>query len=323
MTSSRVLLSQQLSAAIRAQATRRLGGGARCLGADLEGGSGIPLLAGGVVGACTGPLKNLQTRVIAQKGGRTAAEVASTAVHNRALRDSILSAGLKMPIIMTALNRGIQFYTFETVKAWLLRANQKHPKTFQLPESVPPSSVAGGAAGLAATLLLYPFSAVGDHMSLQPGKYPGLRQALVGVAQQHGASQLFRGVVPKLASMVPASAINFLVFESLKEEIKLASMVPASAINFLVFESLKEEVKARCMAYMLPYAHTHTHTRSRGAEAGLHAINLLVFESLKGEIKVGQVHTYMCVLFAPHTHTPALSPSPGAQAGLHGARLCL
>ncbi|CAI5994663.1 unnamed protein product [Closterium sp. NIES-64] len=178
------------------------------------------VLAGGVVGACTGPLKNLQTRVIAQKGGRTAAEVASTAVHNRALRDSILSAGLKMPIIMTALNRGIQFYTFETVKAWLLRANQKHPKTFQLPESVPPSSVAGGAAGLAATLLLYPFSAVGDHMSLQPGKYPGLRQALLGVAQQHGASQLFRGVVPKLASMVPASAINFLVFESLKDEIK-------------------------------------------------------------------------------------------------------
>ncbi|CAI5501183.1 unnamed protein product [Closterium sp. Naga37s-1] len=149
------------------------------------------------------------------------------------------------------------FYTFETVKAWLLRANQKHPKTFQLPESLPPSSVAGGAAGLAATLLLYPFSAVGDHMSLQvnlqvssgvarylqPGKYPGLRQALVGVAQQHGASQLFRGVVPKLASMVPASAINFLVFESLKEEIKLASMVPASAINFLVFDSLKKEIK--------------------------------------------------------------------------------
>ncbi|CAI5458363.1 unnamed protein product [Closterium sp. Yama58-4] len=319
------------------------------------------VLAGGVVGACTGPLKNFQTRVIAQKGGRTAAEVASTAVHNRALRDNILSSGLKMPIIMTALNRGIQFYTFETVKAWLLRANQKHPKTFQLPESLPPSSVAGGAAGMAATLLLYPFSAVGDHMSLQvgvvvgkrvhvslrlsvargaaglpvailllypfsavgdhmslqsgkysgplqalvgvaqqhgasqlfsvdrgnmrvcaipggsstaarrltavhtfspsilrtisltysrfqPGKYPGLRQALVGVAQQHGASQLFRGVVPKLASMVPASAMNFLVFESLKDEIKVSwppSMVPASAINTLVFDSLKQEIKRR------------------------------------------------------------------------------
>ncbi|GJP73525.1 hypothetical protein CLOP_g4227 [Closterium sp. NIES-67] len=178
------------------------------------------VLAGGVVGACTGPLKNLQTRVIAQKGGRTAAEVASTAVRNRALRDSILSAGLKMPIIMTALNRGIQFYTFETTKAWLSRANQNHPRTFRLPESVPPSSVAGGAAGLAATLLMYPFSAVSDHMSLQPGKYAGLRHALVGVTQQYGASQLFRGVVPKLASMVPASAINFLVFDSLKEEIK-------------------------------------------------------------------------------------------------------
>ncbi|CAI5495381.1 unnamed protein product [Closterium sp. Naga37s-1] len=140
-----------------------------------------------------------------------------------------------MPIIMTALNRGIQFYTFETVKAWLLRANQKHPKTFQLPDSLPPSSVAGGAAGLAATLLLYPFSAVGDHMSLQPGKYPGLRQALVGVAQQHGASQLFRGVVPKLASMVPASAINFLVFESLKEEIKrLRNGKDPSAAHMLI-----------------------------------------------------------------------------------------
>ncbi|CAI5458365.1 unnamed protein product [Closterium sp. Yama58-4] len=125
----------------------------------------------------------------------------------------------------------------------------------------------------------------------QPGKYTGLRQALVGVTQQHGASQLFRGVVPKLASMVPASAINFLVFESLKDEIKLASMVPASAINFLVFESLKERsdayvhVCALCPSHALPLCPALL-VPKLASMVPASAFNFLVFESLKEDIKV-------------------------------------
>jgi len=56
---------------------------------------------------------------------------------------------------------------------------------------------------------------------LQPGKYKGLRDAFVGISRSHGAAQLYRGIVPKLCSVVPAGAISFYTFDTLKEELQV------------------------------------------------------------------------------------------------------
>lgn len=71
-----------------------------------------------------------------------------------------------------------QFCTYEAVKAKVksLKAKHKPPTELGSPAPspspsllslAPASSLAGAAAGLSSSLLLYPLSAVGDHMALQ------------------------------------------------------------------------------------------------------------------------------------------------------------
>eukprot|EP00246_Nothoceros_aenigmaticus_P004276 TRINITY_DN15762_c0_g1_i1.p1 TRINITY_DN15762_c0_g1~~TRINITY_DN15762_c0_g1_i1.p1 ORF type:complete len:487 (+),score=49.01 TRINITY_DN15762_c0_g1_i1:81-1541(+) len=177
------------------------------------------IISGAVAGTAVSPFEILRTRVVAKRGGENAAQVLETASRTEGL-ETFMHGSLIIATVKCTLEKGVQFATFEAVKRWEERRGREDPKWLPLPRSVPISTLAGAAAGVASTLVTYPFSALTDRTVLQPEVYDSLIGSVRTILKQEGVRGLYRGITPALLSQVPSAAATFYSYELLKQKWK-------------------------------------------------------------------------------------------------------
>jgi len=175
------------------------------------------IVAGGVAGTLVTPLEIIKTRVMGGQGGRTVGQVIHRVTEVEGIK-SVLGGSLTISIIRTALDKGVQFTTFEAVKRTEKREHIKDPKVLPLPRTIPIATLAGAAAGFTSTLFTYPFMVLNDRIVLNKEAYSGFADAFVKIFKTEGLKELMRGVTPNLIQMVPNAAASFYTYESLKDQ---------------------------------------------------------------------------------------------------------
>jgi len=173
--------------------------------------------AGAVAGTLVTPLEIIKTRVMAGAGGRTVGQVVETVTKKEGIQ-SVMNVSLTISIIRTALDKGVQFATFEAVKRTEKKQHIKDPKVLPLPRAIPLATLAGAAAGFASTVFTYPFMVLNDRVVLNKEAYNGFTDAFMKIFKYEGFNQLMRGITPALLKMVPNAAASFYTYESLKDQ---------------------------------------------------------------------------------------------------------
>ncbi|GLJ45205.1 hypothetical protein SUGI_0951510 [Cryptomeria japonica] len=174
-------------------------------------------IAGGVSGVAAAPFEFLRSKAVAGKGGSSVKEVLSDTIRKEGL-GFIKKGSFISSIMRTSLQRGILFATYEAVKRWEERKVGKDMKWLPaLPRDVSVATVAGAAAAFTSTLLTYPLNTVGDRMFLKGEEYKSMSSAVVKIIRKEGVTELYRGLVPKLVSMVPEGAAGFYTYETLRK----------------------------------------------------------------------------------------------------------
>jgi solute carrier family 25 phosphate transporter 23/24/25/41 len=174
------------------------------------------IIAGGIAGTAIVPFEIVKTRVLAGQGGHTTAQVVNQVAHVEGA-GSVMKGGVVIGIVRQALEKGVQFTTYELVKKREEKRHTKDPKVLPLPRRIPIATLAGAVAGVTSALVTYPFQSLGDRLILNAEAYKGLTDALVKVGRTEGWSEIFRGITPTLLRMAPSAAASFYTYETLKE----------------------------------------------------------------------------------------------------------
>lgn len=177
------------------------------------------IIAGAVASFAVSPFQVLRTRVIAGRGGSSAAEVLGTVANSEGMQ-SLMKGSLKITLLATSIQKGLQFAVYEAVQRKEKEKMGKDPKWLPgVPSKVQGATVAGATAGLASTLVVYPFNSVMDRLLLQSSEYSSLWGSLGKVVKTGGISELYRGIIPALITMIPQAAASFYTYESVKNSL--------------------------------------------------------------------------------------------------------
>ncbi|MCO5597709.1 hypothetical protein L7F22_051790 [Adiantum nelumboides] len=150
----------------------------------------------------------LRTRVIAGRGGSSTAKMLGTVTYTEGMQ-SLMKGSLKITMLATSIQKGVQLAGYEVVQRkeqeklgkdlkWLPRFSKK----------VQVSMVAGAIAGLAPMLLVYPFNSMMVCLLLQPSEYSSLWGSMAKVIKAKAISELYRGIIPALITMIPQVAVT-------------------------------------------------------------------------------------------------------------------
>ncbi|CAH0489834.1 unnamed protein product [Peronospora farinosa] len=110
----------------------------------------------------------------------------------------------------------VNFFTFEMIKNGIIA--QKHPTFTQ--HSWTTMFASGAVAGATATVACYPIDLIRTRLATQLNtdiRYTGIRHAVQRISAEEGMMGLYRGMGATLMVTVPNLAINFTLYESLKE----------------------------------------------------------------------------------------------------------
>ncbi|CAI5743217.1 unnamed protein product [Peronospora destructor] len=110
----------------------------------------------------------------------------------------------------------VNFFTFEMIKNGIIA--QKHPAFTQ--HSWTTMFASGAVAGATATVACYPIDLIRTRLATQLNtdiRYTGIRHAVQRISVEEGMLGLYRGMGATLMVTVPNLAINFTLYESLKE----------------------------------------------------------------------------------------------------------
>ncbi|KAF4318031.1 hypothetical protein BBO99_00007688 [Phytophthora kernoviae] len=110
----------------------------------------------------------------------------------------------------------VNFFTFEMVKNGIIAQN--HPAFTN--NSWTTMFASGALAGATATVACYPIDLIRTRLATQLNtdiRYTGIRHAVQRISTEEGFLGLYRGMGATLMVTVPNLAINFTLYESLKE----------------------------------------------------------------------------------------------------------
>ncbi|KAI5071137.1 hypothetical protein GOP47_0013388 [Adiantum capillus-veneris] len=110
--------------------------------------------------------------------------------------------------IRVAPSKAIELCVFETVRRLLNK--EGHPLKHMA------ATVAGGAAGMAGTIVTYPLELLRTRISVQPELYSSLSQAIRKIAQDEGFLAFYSGLSPSLVGVFPYAATNYFVYDGLR-----------------------------------------------------------------------------------------------------------
>jgi hypothetical protein len=128
--------------------------------------------------------------------------------------------------LKVAPTRGIQFVCFEAFKKKIMdyriqvkQQQQQQQNLSQDDEEIGPITltplerlIAGGAAGMVASSLVYPLEVVKTFLTI--GNYPSLSAAFRAVISTTGVRGLYKGLQPTLLAMFPYVGVEFMIYET-------------------------------------------------------------------------------------------------------------
>eukprot|EP00617_Octactis_speculum_P027591 CAMPEP_0185773348 /NCGR_PEP_ID=MMETSP1174-20130828/73111_1 /TAXON_ID=35687 /ORGANISM="Dictyocha speculum, Strain CCMP1381" /LENGTH=272 /DNA_ID=CAMNT_0028460001 /DNA_START=63 /DNA_END=881 /DNA_ORIENTATION=- len=115
--------------------------------------------------------------------------------------------------LKVAPTRAIQFAVFERLKLLVLK--HQSDNGIDRPFSPTERLVAGGIAGMVASLFVYPLEVVKTMLTMTDD-YSGIVDAFTSALRMGGVSKLYQGVSPTLVAMFPYVGVEFMAYESLK-----------------------------------------------------------------------------------------------------------
>ncbi|GBG74701.1 hypothetical protein CBR_g19106 [Chara braunii] len=171
-------------------------------------------LAGGAAATAVGPLTALVTRMVARSAPpQSTPQVLGSVLKMQGFQ--LLTFLRNVLIVSTA--RGIDFVTYETVRRRILGVPRgKEPRVLPFSRGISLATLPGAAAGVMATLTVYPAVNLVDRINAEPSRYKGLPDALIKVLRNEGVSHLYTGLAPTLLVLVPSAIVNYYTYNTLK-----------------------------------------------------------------------------------------------------------
>ncbi|KAL4444876.1 hypothetical protein ABPG77_003926 [Micractinium sp. CCAP 211/92] len=173
------------------------------------------LLAGGVAGAAgktsTAPLEAVKMQLV-QSGDMTAWQ--ATQVLWRRGGVAAFFRGNSVDVLRTIPSRAIELSCYEWYKRVLRRWNRRNDTELRVPDKLV-ATLAGGLAGVTASVAVYPMETARTRMALGTahGHFLG---AVAHIAGREGVGALFRGLDASLVGVVPYAAIRLGTYDGLK-----------------------------------------------------------------------------------------------------------
>ncbi|CAI5526416.1 unnamed protein product [Closterium sp. Naga37s-1] len=167
-------------------------------------------IAGGVSRTVVAPLETIRTHLmVGSSGHRTIAGVFRWIMEKEGWRG--LFRGNAINVLRVAPGKAVELFTYDTVKKLLTPPDGGKPII-----PIPPSSIAGSAAGVAACCLMYPLELVKTRLTIQPGEYRSILHAFYRIITEEGAHELYRGLGPSLIGIVPYAGSNYFAYDTLR-----------------------------------------------------------------------------------------------------------
>eukprot|EP01117_Protostelium_nocturnum_P014404 TRINITY_DN5481_c0_g1_i1.p1 TRINITY_DN5481_c0_g1~~TRINITY_DN5481_c0_g1_i1.p1 ORF type:complete len:313 (-),score=91.88 TRINITY_DN5481_c0_g1_i1:49-987(-) len=125
-----------------------------------------------------------------------------------------LFKGLSPTVMGVAPYVGLNFMTYETLKAFVKQHIQPEPTTYQL-------LTCGGTAGAIAQTITYPLDVLRRRMQMQGfGEghpvYGNTLNAIITMWKQDSYRAFYKGLIPNYLKVVPAISISFVTYEYCK-----------------------------------------------------------------------------------------------------------
>ncbi|XP_024019303.1 adenine nucleotide transporter BT1, chloroplastic/mitochondrial-like [Morus notabilis] len=177
------------------------------------------LMSGGIAGAVSrsavAPLETIKTHLMVGSCGQSAAEVFQSIMKTEGWKG--LYRGNLVNVIRVAPNKAIELFAYDTVKKYLTPKLGENNKIL-----VPASLIAGAVAGFSSTFCTYPLELLKTRLTVQRGVYKNSLHALMKIAGEEGAAELYRGLIPSLIGVIPYAATNYFAYDTLRKAYKKA-----------------------------------------------------------------------------------------------------
>jgi len=140
--------------------------------------------------------------------------------------------------LKVAPSRGTQFLVFEYMKRRIVAG------TFFFAAAGAPLNAftrlfAGGVAGMAAAMLVYPLEVIKTILTVYPEQCKGIGEAVEAIWKVGGGIRgMYAGLLPTLVAMFPYIGVEFMVYETLKRQIEISTGATASTLMLLLCGAL-------------------------------------------------------------------------------------
>ena len=139
--------------------------------------------------------------------------------------------------LKVAPQRGTQFLVYESVKKYLATAGM-----FGIVAGAPLSPLArlcaGGIAGMAAAIIVYPLEVIKTLRTVYPDECNGLDETFSCVVKYGGLKSFYSGLTPTLVAMFPYVGFEFMVYETLKRNFEVMTGAGVTTAALLLIGAL-------------------------------------------------------------------------------------
>ena len=132
------------------------------------------------------------------------------------------------------LNIAMNFAIYETLQVNVISIEKKVLKDVFGKESDPnkqrgswlSSLLCGAVSGCVASLSIFPLDLIRRRQQANMGNNTSAREVLNQILKAEGWRGLYRGIAPEMVKVVPAVAINFYVYELIRQEVLGVKVAP-------------------------------------------------------------------------------------------------
>jgi len=186
------------------------------------------LFAGGIAGVASrtvsSPLNVVAVRSIAGGGAgpNTFREI------SQSMRGIVKAEGIRglfkgntANSVSSAPGKAIDFFAYAVYKGMLTGNGDREPTNLE-------RLLAGSLAGMTSDTILYPLEVVSTRVTMDSGKYGGIRKALVHIAKKEGIKGLYAGWGCAMVGVIPYAGFSFGCYDILSAKYRTAAGVDSA-----------------------------------------------------------------------------------------------
>lgn len=195
---------------------------------------GCGFLGGTAASALTYPLDIIRTRLAANTSVGQSLSLRS-AVDGLIAEGGVraLFKGVGVTLVCQGTNIALNFAMYETLQIRAIALERRMWEALGWPASPKKqrgsfitSLACGACAGVTASTIIFPLDLVRRRQQITKGKSDSGLEVIRGVLRKEGFRGLYQGLGPELLKVVPGVAINFYVYELVRQEILGANIAP-------------------------------------------------------------------------------------------------